>query len=360
MYTLYILGDLKTYNIIKSLHKEEKKIMIINRLAIIAVVATASFVLSLQAHAETKPGLLYDLGGKFDRSFNENAYNGAEQYKKETGNTYMEFELTNEAQREQSLRTFAQQGVDPIVVVGFAWAPALEKVAPEFPDTRFSIIDTEVELPNVQSLEFDYAAGSYIVGVLAGRKTETDTVGFVGGMDVPIIRQFACAYKHGARYANSDVGYIENMTGSTPAAWNDPTRGRELALGQFDRGADIVFAAAGGTTVGILQAAADADKLAIGVGMNQNGMQPGHVLTSATASVDTAVYLAFKDGGEGTWKPGLRVLGLADGGVGWSLDENNRPLVDAEDETAVTAAIEDIIAGKIVVPDYMTDNSCPD
>lgn len=328
-------------------------------LTTVTIVVGASALLAIPS-AFASPGLLYDLGGKFDRSFNENAYLGAEQYKEETGDTYLEFELSNEAQREQSLRTFAQQGADPIVVVGFAWAPALEKVAPEFPETRFSIIDTEVDLPNVQSLVFDYAAGSFVVGVLAGRKTETDTIGFVGGMDVPIIRQFACAYKHGARHANPDVAYVENMTGSTPAAWNDPTRGRELALGQFDRGADIVFAAAGGTTVGILQAAADADKLAIGVGLNQNGMQPGHVLTSATAGIGTGVYLAFKGGMDDVWEPGLRVLGLADGGVGWALDENNRDLVSAEDEAAVQATIDGIVAGEIAVPDYMVDNSCPE
>jgi basic membrane protein A len=330
----------------------------ISRLIRIALLATA--VMAGAGGASAAPGLLYDLGGKYDRSFNENAFLGAERFTKETGIQFMEFELTNDAQREQALRTFAQQGVDPIAVVGFAWAPALDKVAKEFPNVHFAIVDTTVDLPNVQSIEFKYNEGSFVVGALAGLKTATGTVGFVGGMDVPIIREFSCAYLHGAKHAKADVEFIENMTGTTPSAWNDPTRGRELALGQYERGADIIFAAAGGTTVGILQAAADAGKLAIGVGLNQNGLQPGHVLTSATAEVGLGIYLTFKEAQDGTWKPGKRLLGLKEKGVGWSIDDNNRPLLTDEIIAKVDAVVAGIIDGTITVPSYIASGSCPD
>lgn len=324
--------------------------------------AMASAFLGLTAttaFAEVGPALLYDLGGKFDRSFNENAYYGAVEFQDETGIVFRDFEPTNEAQREQALRRFANSGGDPIVTIGFSWAAIIEKVAPDFPNTKFVVVDTVVDLPNVQSVEFRYNEGAYLVGALAGLTTETDTVGFVGGMDIPIIRDFSCAYRHGAQSVNAEVTVLENMTGTTPSAWADPARGRELALGQYDRGADIVFAAAGGTTMGILQASADAGKLSIGVGVNQNGIQPGHVLTSATAEVGRAVYLAFKAAEDGTWQPGLNSLGLAEDGVGWVIDENNRGLISAEVETEVNGIRDAILAGDIKVPSYFENDSCP-
>ncbi|MDW6021424.1 BMP family ABC transporter substrate-binding protein [Mesorhizobium sp. BAC0120] len=329
------------------------------RSALLAASAAAILAALSTSVAFADPGLLYDLGGKFDRSFNENAFSGAERFKQETGVNFLEFELSNDAQREQALRTFAQNGVNPIAVVGFSWAPALEKVAKEFPDAHFAIVDATVDLPNVQSIEFKYGEGAFVVGALAGLKTKTGTVGFVGGMDVPIIKDFACAFHHGAAYTKPGVRYIENMTGPTPSAWNDPTRGRELALGQYDRGADIIFAAAGGTTVGILQAAADADKLAIGVGLNQNSLHPGHVLTSATAEVGLGIYLTFKEAQDGTWRPGVKQLGLAEKGVGWSLDENNKPLLTDDEIAKVDGIVADIIAGKIQVPSYIQTGACP-
>lgn len=319
----------------------------------------ASIVAAGVMQAAAAPGILYDLGGKFDRSFNENAYNGAVRFKEKTGENFLEFEVKNDSQREQALRTFAQQGANPIVMVGFTWALALEKVAKEFPDTSFAIIDNAVDLPNVQSIEFAYNEGAFLVGALAGMKTETNKVGFVGGMDIPIIKDFACAYEHGAHFVNADVEVLENMTGTTPAAWSDPARGRELALGQYDRGADIVFAAAGGTTLGILQASADAGKLSIGVGQNQNGVHPGHVLTSATAEISTAVYLVMMDAHNGKLEPGVRRLGLAENGVGWSLDENNRALVSSEQEQRVEQIRQDIIDGKISVPSFLESGECP-
>jgi basic membrane protein A len=310
------------------------------------------------AAAEIKPAVVFDMGGKFDKSFNEGIYNGLEKFRKETGISYREFEVTNETQREQALRRMAQRGSDPVIAVGFAQAPALDKVAREFPDTRFTIIDMVVDLPNVQSIVFKEHEGSFLVGVAAALASKTNKVGFVGGMDIPLIRKFACGYEQGVLYANPDAVIFQNMTGTTPSAWNNPTKGGELARSQFDRGADVVYAAAGGTGIGVYQAAQDSGKLAIGVDSNQNYLHPGTMLTSMIKRVDVAAYNTFKTALDGTWKPGIQVLGLAEDGVGWALDEYNRDLVSAEMKAKVEQARADILAGKIAVHDYMADNTC--
>ena len=298
------------------------------------------------------------MGGKFDKSFNQGVYEGVERYKEESGTEYREFEVTNETQREQALRRMAQRGANPILGVGFAQAGPMETVAEEFPDTRFTLIDGVVDLPNVQSVVFKEHEGSFLVGVLAAMASESDMVGFVGGMDIPLIRRFACGYEQGAKHADAAVDVVQNMTGTTPSAWNDPGRGSELAKGQFDRGVDVVYAAAGGTGVGVYQAAADGDKLAVGVDSNQNYLHPGTMLTSMLKRVDVAAYEAFKTAADGTWEPGVKVLGLAEEGVGWALDENNEELISAEMKAAVEEASAAIVAGDIVVHDYMEDNSC--
>ena len=182
--------------------------------------------------------------------------------------------------------------------------------------------------------------------------SKTGKIGFVGGMDIPLIRKFALGYVEGARHVSPSIEIFQNMTGTTPAAWNDPTRGGELARSQFDRGADVVYAAAGATGIGVYQAAKDAGKLAIGVDSNQNYLHPGTMLTSMVKRVDQAVYDAFKGARDGTWSGGVKVLGLAENGVGWALDEYNRSLVPAEMEAAIERARNDIIAGKIAVTDY--------
>ena len=257
--------------------------------------ALAAFAIAAPAAAQDfKPAVIYDLGGKFDKSFNEAAYNGAEMFKKESGVDYLEFEVTNESQREQSLRKLAQRGATVIVATGFSQAPALKIVAAEFPNVKFTLIDDVVDLPNVQSLIFKEHEGSFLVGVAAAMASKTGKVGFVGGMDIPLIRKFACGYVQGAKYANPEAQVFENMTGTTGEAWNDPTKGGELARSQFDRGADVVYAAAGGTGLGVYQAAKDSGKLAIGVDSNQNYLHPGTMLTSMLKRVDLAVYNAFK------------------------------------------------------------------
>ncbi len=308
--------------------------------------------------ADIDPAVVFDMGGKFDKSFNEGVYNGVEKFKKETGIAYKEFEVTNETQREQALRRMAQRGANVVISVGFAQAEPLKKVAAEFPKTKFTIIDGVVELPNVQSVLFKEHEGSFLVGVLAGMASKTGKVGFVGGMDIPLIRKFACGYEQGVKYARKDAEIFQNMTGTTPAAWNDPTKGAELAKSQFDRGADVVYAAAGATGLGVLQAAKDKGKLSIGVDSNQNHLHPGSVLTSMLKRVDVAAYNALKGGKDGTWKAGIQNLGLAEGGVDWALDNNNAKLVTPEMKAAVEKAKADIVSGKIKVHDYMADNSC--
>jgi basic membrane protein A len=321
---------------------------------------TASLMLAGSALAmDAKPAVVYDKGGKNDGSFNQSAYDGAEKFKTETGIDYRDFEITDDAQREQAMRRFAEDGHSPIVVIGFSQAAALEKVAKEFPDTKFGIVDMVVDLPNVRSIVFKEQEGSYLVGVMAAQAAASGKAGFVGGMDIPLIRRFACGYVGGFKSVKADGEVFQNMTGTTGAAWNDPTKGGELAKSQIDQGADVVFHAAGGTGFGVLQATADAGKLGIGVDSNQNGLHPGKVLTSMLKRVDVAVYNAFKDVQDDKWSTGFSVLGLAEGGVDYAMDDNNKPLVTAEMAAAVEAAKADIISGKIVVHDYMSDNACP-
>ena len=319
--------------------------------------ASAALALSAAGALADGPAIIFDLGGKFDRSFNEAAFNGAELWAEETGGTYREIELQSDAQREQAMRRLAEAGSNPIVMAGFAHGSVLDTVAPEYPDTTFVIIDAVVDQPNVRSIIFQEHEGSYLVGVMAAMASESGTVGFIGGMDIPLISRFACGYAQGVVATNGDATVLANMTGTTPAAWNDPVRGGELTRDQIGRGADVVYAAAGGTGVGVLQTATDEGILSIGVDSNQNYLHPGSVLTSMLKRVDVAVYESFT-AGEAV-EPGIAVLGIAEGGVGWALDENNESLVSAEMQAAVEAASAAIVAGELAVHNYTDDNSCP-
>ena len=326
--------------------------------SLIALIAVGAWASGVQAQTAVKPAIVYANGGKFDKSFNEGVSNGAKKFSDETKIPVVDFEPANETQFEQAQRRFAQRGQDPIIAVGFSQAVALEKVAKEFPNVHFTIIDSVVALPNVQSVLFKEHEGSFLVGVLAAMASKTGKVGFVGGMDIPLIRRFQCGYEQGIKYANPKAELIANMTGTTPAAWTDPGRGAELAKGQFDRGADVVYAAAGNTGVGVLQAAKDRGKLAIGVDSNQNYLHPGTMLTSMTKRVDLAAYNSFSAAAKGAWKGGTQVLGLKEGGVDWAYDQYNDKLITPEMKARVEAAKADIIAGKITVHDYMTNNAC--
>jgi basic membrane protein A and related proteins len=307
--------------------------------------------------ASADPAIIFDLGGKFDKSFNEAAYQGAERWAKETGGTYKELEMQSEAQREQALRRLAESGANPVVMTGFAFGDVLGQVAPDFPDTKFAIIDMVVDQPNVKSVVFTEDQGSYLVGMMAALASKTGTVGFVGGMDIPLIRRFGCGYAQGVKAVKPDATVILNMTGSDPSAWNNPVKGAEIAKSQQSQGADVIYAAAGGTGVGVLQAAADMGILSIGVDSNQNYLHPGQVLTSMMKRVDNAVYDAFKEGTD--LKPGINVMDLKSGGVDYAMDDNNAALVTPEMKAAVDAAAEKIKSGEIMVHDYMSDNTCP-
>ena len=255
------------------------------------------------------------------------------------------------------MRRLAEGGSNPVVMTGFAFASALAAVAPEFPDTKFVIIDMVVDEPNVRSIVFKEHEGSYLVGYIAGLTTESNVVGFVGGMDIPLISRFACGYVQGVKAVNPDIEVIQNMTGNEPSAWNDPVKGGELTKAQIAAGADVVYHAAGGTGVGVLQAAADAGILGIGVDANQNHMHPGSVLTSMLKRVDLAVQESFA-AGPGI-EPGIVSLGLAEDGVGYALDEHNADLISDDAKAAVASVRDQIIAGDVMVHDYTADDSCP-
>ena len=327
-------------------------------MTLIKKMLSASAAVALTAGATmADPAIVFDLGGKFDKSFNESAFNGAQRWAEETGGSFAEVELQSDAQREQALRRFAESGANPIVMAGFAFATALNEVAADYPDTKFVIIDMVVDQPNVRSVVFNEHEGSYLVGMLAAMASESGTVSFVGGMDIPLIRKFACGYAQGVKAVNADATVVANMTGTTPAAWNDPVKGSELTLAQISQGSDVVFAAAGGTGVGVLQTAADNNILSIGVDANQNYLHPGQVLTSMLKRVDNAVYEAFSAGAD--VETGFNAMGLANEGVGYALDEFNAELITAEMAQMVDAAAVKIATGELAVHDYSSDETCP-
>ena len=325
-----------------------------------SILASTAAVALTAAAAWAEPAVIFDLGGKFDKSFNEAAFNGAKRWAEETGGTFREIEMQSEAQREQALRRFAETGANPIVTTGFAFATPVGNVAPDYPDTKFVNIDGWLpEIPaNVLMIGFQEHQGSYLVGQLAAMASESGTVGFIGGMDIPLIRHFGCGYAQGAKSVNPNVTVVANMTGTTPAAWNDPVTGSELTKAQISQGADVIYAAAGGTGIGVLQTAADEGVLSIGVDSNQNYLHPGKVLTSMLKRVDVAVYNSMKEGTAletGT----AMVLGLAEEGVGYAVDENNESLLSEEMIATVEASKAAIIAGDLEVVAYYANESCP-
>jgi basic membrane protein A len=334
---------------------EEKLIIMIRKFigaAVVALLATGS-----AWAADVKPALVYGTGGKFDKSFNEAGFNGSEKFKADTGIDYKDFEPQNDTQGEQAIRNFAKRGFNPGVALAFAWTNAVAKVSKEFPETQFVLVDSVVDAPNVRSVVFKEQEGGYLVGLLAAEKSESKKVGFVGGMDIPLIRNFACGYAIGAKAGGAE--FTQNYIGTTGAAWNDPVRGGELAKAQMEQGVDVIYAAAGASGLGVLQTVADSGKLGIGVDSNQNHLHPGKVLTSMVKRVDVAVYNAFNDVKDDKFTAGTQALGLKENGVDWALDENNRSLVTPEMEASVNKARDEIVAGKIEVHNYNTDEKCP-
>lgn len=326
----------------------------------LSAVSLVSAVFATQAAAD--PAILYELGsGKFDKSYNEAAYNGAKRWKEAgEGRNYIEFELQNDAQRMQALRRFAAQGANPIIMAGYSWVSAVETVAPEFPDTNFVTIDATVDLPNVKSVEFDQHIGSFLVGAAAALKTGTGTVGFVGGMDIPNLRAFSCGYKQGIHAVNPDTKLLISWVGTTASAWNDPVTASELARAMIDDGADVVYAAAAGSSVGVLQTMKDAGLYSIGVDSNQNWVHPGSVLTSMMKRVDVAVYDAMSEWSDGKpFQAGSLRMNLQNNGVDYAMDEHNKGLLTDERIAEIEALKAKVISGEIVVHDFRTDGQCP-
>ena len=325
-----------------------------------AAALLASLAAATAQAADFKPAVIYDRGTKFDKSFNEGVYNGVRRFTEETGIEVMEFEVGNEAHRQRGMERLIQRGATALLAVGFSQADAITAVAEANPDAQFGIIDVFwLDRPNLRQYSFKEHEGSYLVGVAAAMKSETGTVGFIGGMDVPLIRKFGCGYVQGVKSVDPGIRVLQNMTGTTPTAWSDPVKGGELAQSQIDRGADVIYHAAGATGIGVIRTTADAGRLAIGVDSNQNYLAPGKVLTSMMKRVDLAAYRFFSAVHEGRFSAGVEQLGLAEGGVDWAVDEHNRALVTGEVEAAVAAAREEIVSGKVEVHNYEDDSSCP-
>jgi basic membrane protein A len=325
-------------------------------------------------------GIVFDIGGKDDRSFNAAAWAGvkcAETGLLPDGRTDCErpplgivlrdVEPGTPTSIEPAMRAFAERSYDLVIGVGFAQGPIMEVVARDYPDVRFAIIDGVIfeddgKTPkkNVASLVFNEHEGSYLVGVIAAKTSRTHTLGFVGGMDIPLIRRFATGYEEGARSVNPDIRVIENYVGVTDAAWNNPGKGKELSMAQIGRGADVIFAAAGNSGLGAFDAVEQAGtengrarRFVIGVDSNQNGVKPGFVLTSMIKRVDTAVYDIVREVVAGRFTGGFHVFGLDSDGVGYVIDDYNRDLVSADAIAAAEDARKKIVAGEIKVTDAM-------
>ncbi len=297
-------------------------------------------------------GLVLDKGGKDDKSFNASAFLGATAAQKKLGFELKTVEAPDDNAFETLLRSLARKKYDLIISIGFAQADALKKIAAQFPDQKFAIVDAEVNLPNVRTLLFEEHEGSYLVGALAALKSKTGKLGFIGGMDVPLIRRFEMGYSAGAKSVNPKITVLSNFIGVTASAWNNPPKAKELALSQFSQGADVTFAAAGASGVGVFDAAEEKKKFGIGVDSNQNWMKPGFVLTSMLKRVDVAVARTIEEALAGKFSAGTVRFGLANEGIDFALDEHNRSLLDAGMLKRAQEIKSQIVAGKIRVPDF--------
>jgi basic membrane protein A len=307
------------------------------------------------ARGRKRVAIVYDIGGKDDKSFNSAAFNGVSRAAKDFPIVLRDVEPGDPTSIEPSMRAFAERGYDLIIGVGFAQAPTMESVARDYPNLKFAIIDGVIDLPNVASLIFKEHEGSFLVGMIAARTTKSDKIGFVGGMDIPLIHKFEVGYAEGARYANPQVEVFQNYVGITDAAWNNPGEAKELAKAQIDRGADVIFQAAGNSGMGVFDAAEETGKLAIGTDSDQNWVKPGFILTSMVKRVDVAVYNMVRDIVDGRFTGGVHVFGLNNDGVGYALDQYNQALIPKAVIDQVEQAKQDIIAGRIKVTDAMAE-----
>jgi basic membrane protein A len=319
--------------------------------------ALASGACRSQGRADDKSkvhvGIVFDAGGKDDRSFNAAAWQGVQRAAKELPVVVRDAEPGDPNSVEPALRAFAERGYDIIIGVGFSQTPIIEQVAKDYPKLDFAIVDGVSQLPNVASLIFKEHEGSYLVGMIAARTSKTGVLGFVGGMDIPLIHKFETGYEEGARAVNPNVKVIQNYVGVTDAAWNNPGKGKELSVAQIGKGADVLFAAAGNSGLGAFDAAEQYGKYVIGVDSNQNWVKPGFVLTSMVKRVDNAVFQIVRDRVNGRFKGGIHVYGLDNEGIGYAVDQYNQKLIPPAVIREVEAAKQKIIRGEIKVTDAM-------
>jgi basic membrane protein A len=327
---------------------------------------------SVSGEAEDKSkvrvGIVFDIGGKDDRSFNASAWVGVQRAEKDLGIHLRDVEPGNPTSIEPAMRAFAERGYDLIIGVGFAQSPIMEKVAKDYPNINFAIIDgiiideqTKAPRTNVASLLFREHEGSYLVGIIAARKSKSGIISFLGGMDIPLIHKFATGYVEGAKSVNPNIQVIENYIGVTDGAWNNPGKGKEITLAQIQKGSDVIFTAAGNSGLGAFDAVeqngkdanGNAKSYVIGVDSNQNWVKPGFVLTSMVKKIDNAVYQIVKDLVEKKFQGGVHVYGLDNDGVGYAMDKNNEPLIPKDVIDQVEASKKKIIAGQIKVTNAM-------
>ena len=319
---------------------------------------------------QMRVGIVFDIGGKNDRSFNAAAWEGVKRAEHDMPICLYDVEPGNPTSIEPAMRAFAEKGFDLIVGVGFAQGPILQRVATDYPNIKFAIVDGVIfeadgKTPksNVASLVFREHEGSYLVGMIAAEKSKTGVLGFLGGMDIPLIHRFQKGYEEGAQAVNPNVRVIPNYVGVTDGAWNNPGKGKELAVAQIEKGADVIFTAAGNSGLGAFDAVeqygkndkGEANRFVIGVDSNQNGVKPGFVLTSMVKRVDNAVYDVVKEVLGGQFKGGFHVFGLDKDGVAYALDDHNKPLISAETLQRVEEARTKIVAGEIKVTDAMAN-----
>ncbi len=299
-----------------------------------------------------KVGLVLDKGGKDDKSFNSAAYLGATKAEKDLKIELKYVEAADANAAENLHRAFARKNFDLIIGIGFAQTTAIKKVAAQFPKIKFALVDGEITAPNVRSLLFEDHEGSFLVGAAAALKSKSAKVGFVGGMDIPLIRRFEMGYEAGVKHVNPKAQVITNFIGVTGEAWNNPAKAKELAIAQIAQGVDVIFVAAGASGSGVFDAVEEKRKLAIGVDSNQNWLKPGFILTSMLKRVDIAVYNTIKDTQDGKYTAGIVHYGLKDKGVDYALDNYNMKTLTPDITKKLDQYKAEIISAKIKVPDF--------
>lgn len=316
-------------------------------------ICSVLFLFSAQIRAaDFRVGLVMDKGGKDDKSFNASAFEGVSRAQKEKGIQYKYVEAKDDHSFEHLLRAFAQKDYDLVIAIGVGQKDAIQKVAGYFPKKNFVIVDAQVDAPNVKSLIFEEHQGSYLVGAIAAMTSKTGKIGFIGGMEIPLIRRFQMGYEAGAKKVNPQIQVYTAYVGVTGDAWNNPPKMKELALAQYNAGADVIFSAAGASSMGLFDAAEEKKKFAIGVDSNQNWVRPGRVLTSMLKRVDNAVYESCVEAQQGKFLAGVNRFGLQNQGIGYAVDSYNEKILSPAIRKKADELKAQIIAGKIQVPDY--------